>query len=141
MELTPLGREIERHLRVVVGHNMAGGDLHNRGDGDAPLVSRKAGEIRLLEPLDAEDRVDAARVKVERPAALVMGWTAQSHRQHILKSQQAPHDDRAVRPGACARRDEPIAARCDRVAVAAVLRDARCDVVRIPSKLPAVLNV
>ena len=87
-------------------------------------VVREPGEVGVLQPLDAEHRVDAAGVEVEGPAALVVGRAADAHRERVLEPEQPPHDDRAVRPRARPGDDEPVAAGLDGIAVApsAVMR-------------------
>ena len=72
MEGPPLGGQVERDLGVVVGDDLAARDVDDGGDRDAPFVAGEAGEVRLLQPFDAEDRVAPSRIEVERPAAGVM---------------------------------------------------------------------
>jgi len=94
----PLGGQVEGDLGVVIGHDLAGGDVHDGGDGDAAVVAGDPGEVGLLQPLDAKDRVAAARVEVERPASRVMDRPGHTHRQHVLQAEQAADDDGAVGP-------------------------------------------
>jgi hypothetical protein len=114
----PLRGQVERQPGDVVGDDLPGRDVHDRGDGDPLVVSRVAGEVGLLEPLDPEHGVPAARVEVEGPAPLVVRRPAYAHAEDVLETEEASHDDRAVRPRAGARDDETVAVRLDRVAVA-----------------------
>ena len=66
------------------------------------------------EETEAVDRIDATRVEIERPAALVVGRTAEPERDDVLQAEQPAHDDRAVGPRAGLRGDEPVAAGFDR---------------------------
>jgi hypothetical protein len=122
--LAPLGGQVEGDLGVVVGDHLAGLDLDHRRDGDPLRVVGVAGEVGLLQPLDAEHGVAPARVEVEGPAALVVGGPAHAHRQHVLEAEQPAHDDRPVRPRAGPGDHQAVPAGLDRVAVAAVGRDA-----------------
>jgi hypothetical protein len=133
----PLRRQVERDLRVVVGHHLAGRHVDDRRHGDAALVVGEAGEEGLLQPLVAQHGVAPARVEVERPAALVVRRAADGHGQHVLEPEQPPHDDRPVRPRARTRDHQPVAARLDRVAVAAVSSDAGRDVAVVAAELAA----
>ena len=91
------------------------GDVDDGRHGDPAGIVGVAGEVGLLQPLDAEHRVAAARVEVEGPAALVVGGAAACPSEmHVLEAEQAAHDDRPVRPRAGRRRDQPVAARLDR---------------------------
>src|SRR5262249_51029558 len=96
---------------------------------DASLVPREALEVSLLEPLDAEHRIPATRIQVERPAALVVRRPADAQRQHLLQAEQSPDDDRPVGPRAGPRDHQAISARLDRIAVLTVDGDARRNVV------------
>ena len=89
MVLAPLEEEVVGDLREVVGHDLAGLDVDDRRHGDAAGVVGLAGEVRLLEPLDAEHRVDAAGVEVEGPAALVVGRAGAPHEIDVLEAEQA----------------------------------------------------
>ena len=135
VELRPLGREVERDLREVVGDDGLGRDVDDRRHRDALRVLRVAGEVGLLQPLVAQHRVAAAGVEVEGPAALVVRRAAQAHRDRRLQAEQPPHDDRAVGPRAGAGGDQPVAARLDRPAVAAVGGDPVGDVLVVPLEL------
>ena len=128
----PLHSQVDGHLGEVVGDDGAGGDVDDGRHGDPPGIVRDAGEVRLLQPLDAEHRVDAAGVQVERPAALVVGRAAEAHRHRILQPEEPPDDDRPARPGARTRRDEAVSAGFDRVAVPAVRSDPGADVAGVP---------
>ena len=97
-------------LREVVGHDLARRDVDDRRHRDAARVVGLAGEVGLLEPLDAEHRVAAALVEVEGPAAGVVGRAGRAPGDDVLEAEQAAHDDRAVRPRAGARGDEAVAA-------------------------------
>ena len=81
-------------------------------------VVGEAREVGLLDPLDAEHRVDPAGVEVEGPAALVVDRAAGAERDHVLEPEQLAHDDRPGRPRARLRGDQPVAARLDRPEVA-----------------------
>ena len=81
------------------------------------VVVRVALRIRLLQALDAEHRVAAARVEVERPAALVVGRAGDAQRDRVLQPEQPAHDDRAVAPTGRPGDDQPVAAGLDRPAV------------------------
>ena len=129
----PLGRQIERDLRVVVGHHLAGRDVDHRRNGDAAGVVRVAGEVGVPEPLDPQDRVASTGVEVERPAALIVRGATHAHRQHALEAEQSTHDDRAVRPRARPRDDEAVAPRLDREPVPAVGGDPGGQIVRVPA--------
>jgi hypothetical protein len=133
--LAPLRREVEGDLREVVGHDLTGGHVDDGRHRDAAVVLGEPSEVGLLEPLDPEYWVDAAWVEVESPAALVMRWAAEAHRDHILEPQQPTHDDRAVRPWTRAGRDEAVAPRLDRVAVCSIFGDASRYVVGVAVEL------
>src|SRR5690606_34383503 len=139
--VAPLAGEVERHLGVVVGHHLAGGDVDDGGDGDPARVVREAGEVGLLQPLDAEHRVPAVRVEVEGPRALVVRRTGQPEGDDVLQAEQPPHDDGAVRPRAGAGRDQPVATRLHRVPVRAVTGDPGGDVVGVAGELLAGAHV
>ena len=64
------------------------GDVDHRRDGDAARVAGDACVVGLLEPVDAEHRVDAVAVEVEGPAVLVVHRRAQSHREDVLEPEQ-----------------------------------------------------
>ncbi|QGW33453.1 hypothetical protein MAA44156_03270 [Mycobacterium avium subsp. avium] len=132
----PLRRQIQRHLREVVGHHRPGPDVHDGGHRDALGVAGEPLEVGVLQPGNLEDRVDAAGIEIERPAALVVGGAAKANGQNTFQAQQPAHDDRPVGPRAGARHDQPIAAGLDRVAVAAVGGDAGGDVVGVAGELP-----
>src|SRR5690606_24507979 len=101
--------EVLRDPGEVVGDDLAAGDLHDRRDGDPPRVVGVAGEVRLLEPLDAQDGVPAVRVEVERPRADVVDGAGQPDGQGVLEPQEPPDDEGAVGPGAGPRGDETVA--------------------------------
>ncbi len=58
--LAPLEEQVMGDLREVVGDDLAGLDVDDRRHGDATRVAGLAGEVGLLEALDAEHRVHAA---------------------------------------------------------------------------------
>ncbi|SHW42709.1 Uncharacterised protein [Mycobacteroides abscessus subsp. abscessus] len=74
----PLGGEVQRHLRIVIGDDLTGGLLDYGRHGDAARVVRIPLEVGVTQKVDAQDRVDSTRVKIEGPAALVMGRPAKS---------------------------------------------------------------
>jgi hypothetical protein len=137
----PLGREVEGDLRVVVGDDLASGDVDDGGYGHPPVVVGEASQVGLLQPLDPEDRVLPALVESERPAPLVVGRPGDAHGEDRLEAQQAAGDDRAVGPGTGTADDQAVAARLNRVAVAAVGGDAGGDVVRVPGELSRGVDV
>ncbi len=131
VEGAPLGLEVEVHLLEVVGDDGSGGDLDDRGHRDAARVVGVAREVGVLDARDAEHGVEAVGVEVEGPAALVVGRAADPHREGVLEAEQAPHDDRAVRPRAGAGHDEPVAVGLDGKPLGAVGSDPRRDVARV----------
>ena len=131
----PLGGHVQGDLGEVVGDDLAGGHVDDRGHGDAAVVAGEPGEVRLLQPFDAEHRVAAARVEVEGPAALVVGRAADAHRQDVLQPEQPAHDDGPAGPRAGPADHQPVAAGLDRVAVPAVGGDPGRDVAGIPDEL------
>ncbi len=137
VELGPLGGEVQRHLREVVGDDLTRRHVHDRRDGDALRIVGDAVVVRVAQVVNLQYRVDAAGVQVERPAALVVRRPAKANRQNVFQAEQASHDDRAVRPRAGPRDDQPVAVRLDGIAVAAVGRDARGDVVGVAVELAA----
>jgi hypothetical protein len=138
---TPLGRQVQRDLREVVGDHLPRGDVDHCRHRDAALVVGEAGEEGLLQPLDAEHRVAAPGVQVEGPAALVVRRPAHTHRQHRLEAEQPSYDDRPVGPRARPGDHQPVPPRLDRVAVAAVLGDAGGDVLHVAGELAARVDV
>src|SRR3569833_1435583 len=130
--LGPLGGQVERDLREVVGDDLAGRDVHDGRHGDAERVVGVAREERLLEALDLQHRVAAARVEVEGPAPLVVGGPADAHGQHGFQAEQPPHDHAAVGPGAGAADDEAVPARFDRIPVPPVGGDTGGEITLIP---------
>ena len=141
MVLAPLARQIEREGGDVVGHHLTGGDVDDRRHGDASVIVRKPGEIRLAQALVAEHGVAATGIEVERPAALVVGRPADAHRHHSFQPEQAAHDDRPVRPRAGSGDDEAVAARFHLPLAAAVGGDPIGDVVGIALERAALLDV
>src|SRR5699024_2621600 len=83
------------------------------------------------ETLVPEHRIHAALVEVEGPGPLVVGGAGHADREDLLEPEQPTGDQGAVRPGAGARRDQPVAARLDGPAVPAVAGDAVVDVVHV----------
>ena len=84
----PLEAEIDRDLAEVVGHDAARRDVHDRRHRDAPLVSWVRREVGLLEPLDPEDRIDAARIEIisygkERPVATGEGEEVRAKNRRV----------------------------------------------------------
>ena len=141
MVVDPLGGEVERHLGEVVGDDRLGRDVDHGRHRDAAGVVGEPGEVGLLQPLVAEHRVDPAGIEVEGPGPHVVGGAAQTHRDGVLQAEQPPDDDRPVGPRAGARRDQPVAARLHRIAVAAVPGDPGGDVVRVAGEVGAVGHV
>ena len=131
----PLGREVQGDPPVVVGDQLPARNLDHGRHGDPPRVVGDRGQVRLLQPVIAEHRIDASGVEVEGPAPLVVGRSAQSHRDDVLQAEQPANDDRPVGPRAGAGRDQPIAARLDRVSVTTVPGDPGRDVVSVPGEL------
>ncbi len=127
----PLGGQVERHLREVVGDDLPRRHIDDRGHRDALGVVRVAGEEGVAQPRDLQHRVDAARVQVECPASLVVGGSAKANGQHVFQAQQPADDDRAVGPWtgpATIRRYRPGS---HGIAVAAIGGDAGGDVVGV----------
>ncbi len=141
MVLRPLGGEVQGDLRVVVGDHLSGGHVHDGRDGDAAGVVGEPGEVGVLDPRDAEHRVDAARIKIEGPAPAVVGGSADPHRDRVLQAEQTADDDRPVRPGAGPRHHQAVATGLDRVAAGPVPGDPVGDVVRVAGELPAAGDV
>ena len=139
--LRPLGRQVERHLREVVGDHLTGRHVDDRGHRDALRVVRDAGEVRVLQPRDLQHRVDTAGVEVEGPAAFVVRRPAEADGQHVFQAEQATHDDRAVGPRAGPRDDQPISTGFDGIAVTTVRGDAGGDVVGVAVELAAVGDI
>ena len=98
--VTPLGRQVEGQLREVVGHDDSPGDVDDRRDGDASRVPREALVVRVLDPRDAQHRVDPTGVEVEGPGVGVMGRAADPHGDGVLQPEESSHDGGAVGPGA-----------------------------------------
>lgn len=135
----PLGGEVEGHLAELVGDHGAGGDVDDGRDSDSPRIVRVPRQVGVFQARDLQDRVETVGVEVEGPAVRVMGRATQAHRQHRLQTQQSAHDDRSVRPGACAGDDQPVPAGLDLECLArgsdAVTRDAGVDVSGVPHEL------
>lgn len=128
MKLGPFARQVEGDLRVVVGHDLPRGDVDDRGNGDPLGITGKAFLERLLEALDAQKRIEPVGIEVELPAAFVVGGAGDAHAQDAFESEQAPHDDRPVRPRTRPSDDEAVSSRLDVPAVAPVAGDAVFDV-------------
>src|SRR5690606_36681669 len=77
------------------------------------------------------DRVPPAGVEVEGPRELVVGGAADRQGQGVLQAEQAPYDDRPVRPRAGAGHDQAVAAGFDRPPVATVSGDPVLHVVGV----------
>ena len=141
VELLPLRREIAGDLVEVVRHHRAVALVDHRRHRDAARVVGLAREVRVLQPLDAQHRIDAAGVEIERPRPRIMHRAGQAHRDDVLQAQQPAHDDRPVRPWARLRGDEAVTVRLDRVAVFPVDRDARGDVPHVAVEVFALVHV
>lgn len=139
VELPPLGGQVPLQQRVLVGDDLARGDLHHRGDGDALGVAGDGLLVGLAQVLDPEHRVDVPRVEVEAPAALVVQRARDAQRYRVLQPEQPPGDDHPVRPRAGARTDEAVAARLHRPRRRPVGRDPLGHPERLPHELTAVL--
>src|SRR5271163_1324263 len=137
----PLSRQIQRHLREVVGDHRSGRHVDDRGHGDAFRIVRKACEIRVLQTRNLQHRVDAAGIEIESPTALVMGWPAKPNGQHAFQSKYPANDDRAVGPRAGASDDQPVPVRLHRIAVAAVGGDPGFDVLGVAGELAGLGDV
>lgn len=135
MELGPFGGEVQGDLGVVVGDHLAGRHVDHGGHGDPARVIREAGQVGVAQPVDAEHRIDLARIEIKGPAQLVMGGPAQPERDDLLQPEQAAHDEGAVGPGAGAGGDQPVPIRRHRVAVSAVRGDPGGDVVGVALEL------
>ena len=131
----PLEEQVPGDGREVVGDHLPARHVDHRRHGDPLVIAREAGEVGLLQPLDAEHRVTAAGVEVETPAALVVGRPADAHRQHVLQPEQPAHHHRPARPRAGPADHEPVAPRLDRVAVPAVGGDPGRDVAGVAGEL------
>jgi hypothetical protein len=131
----PLQGQVDGDLREVVGHDLLGGDVDHRRDGDALGVVGVAREERLLQPLVAEHRVPTTRVEVEGPAPFVVRGTAHRHAEHFFEAEQTPYDDRAAGPRTGPGHHQPVPSRLDRPPVAAVGGDPVRDVVGVPVEL------
>src|SRR5699024_2360870 len=127
----PLRGEVLGDLREVVGHDGAGGDVDDGGNGDAARVVWEAGEERLLEAFDPEDGIDPAGIEVEGPRSRIVGGTGHAQRDDVLEPEQAADDDRAIRPRAGPRGDETVPARFDGPLSVGIVEDAVVDVVRV----------
>src|SRR5699024_5680910 len=79
VEVGPLGEQVEVELLVRVGHHGGGGQIHQRGDGDATRIVGDAVEIRGLQTVQAGDRVLLVRIEVEDPRVDVVGRAGQAH--------------------------------------------------------------
>lgn len=80
------------------------------GNGDALGGVGEASQEGVLEARDAEHRVQAVRVQVERPRVLVVRGPGEREGDRALESQQAADDHGAVGPRAGARGDQAKAA-------------------------------
>ena len=127
----PLRREVQRDLRVVVRDHLLGRDVHHRRHGDTSVVAGIAREVPLLQPFEVEDRIAAASIEVERPAALVVHRRAHAHRQHWFEPEEPPHDDGPVGPRTRPGHDQPVAAQHHGPAETTVGRDAIGEVVGV----------
>jgi hypothetical protein len=128
----------------VVGDHLAGGLVDDGGDGDPARVAGEALLVGVLELVDAEDGVDAARVEVEGPRVGVVRRPGGSERDRVLQPEQLPDDDRPVRPRAGVGRDQPVPAGRDGVVVGFRPRlghDPRLDVAGVPVELLALDRV
>ncbi len=131
----PLPLQVQGDLPEVGGDHRAGGDVHDRRHGDAAVVARLGPLVRLAQPVDAEHRVDSARVEVERPAPPVVLRGADAQRQHGLQPEQPPHDHGPVRPRARPRHHQPVPPGLHRPAVPPVRGDPPVQVPRVPYEL------
>jgi hypothetical protein len=131
----PLEEQVPGDRREVVGDHLPGRHVDHRRHGDPLVVVGEAGEVRLLQPLDAEHRIAPAPVEVEGPASLVVGRPADAHRQHVLEPEQPAHDDGPAGPRAGPADHQPVAPGLDRVAVPAVGGDPGGDVAGVAGEL------
>jgi hypothetical protein len=113
VERRPLGREVERDLRVVVRDDEARHGVDDRRDGDAAREGGIRTEVGLAEELDAEDRVAVAIVQPEPPAAVVADRVDHRRGDRVLEAEQPPDDHGPVRPRAGQGHDQAVAARLD----------------------------
>lgn len=131
----PLGGEVQRHLRIVIGDNLTGGLLDYGGHRDTARVVRIPLEVGVTQKVDAQDRVDSTRVEIEGPAALVMGRPAKSQRQNIFQPEEPADDQRPICPGTGTCRNESIPPGFHGITITAVCGDPRVDVVGVPLEL------
>ena len=127
----PLRRQVERDLRVVVGHDPFRAGVPDERDGGAALEVGVGALVQLHGVRRTRDRVDPCLVEREAPALLVADRVDDAQRQGVLEAEQPAHDDRAVRPRAGQAHVEHVAARLDGVAAAAVGGDPVREPVRL----------
>jgi hypothetical protein len=131
----PLLLHVQRDMPEVGGHHRAARDVHDRRDGHAAVVAGDRLLVRLTEPVDAEHRVDSARVEVERPAPPVVLRSADAHGEDGLEPEQAADDQRPGRPRAGAGHHQPVPPRLHGPAISPVRRDAPVEVCGVTNEL------
>src|SRR5699024_9556029 len=107
--LSPFGGEIDGDPGIVVGGDFTGCRVHDGGHGDTPFVTWSASVVRLGEPTNAEDRIEAVWIEVEGPGTKIVGRPAQTERDDVFEAEEAPGDQCPVGPWTAPSRDEAVA--------------------------------
>jgi hypothetical protein len=133
----PLVLHVQGYLPEVGGHHRARAGIHDRGDGDAPVVPGRRLLVGIPQPVDAQDRIEPAGVEVERPAPPVVFRPADAQGQHGLQPEQPADDHRPVGPRARPRHHQPVPPRLRRQgAVPPPGRDPPVQVPGVPDEFP-----